>query len=218
MSEGRFLTFEGIEGVGKTTQVARLSRELSAQGIEHEVTREPGGTPLAEKIRNLVLNAGAEGLPDAAELLLMFAARSVHLKNLIEPNLAAGRWVICDRFTDATYAYQGAGRGLSASSIAQLEQLVQGTRRPDLTLVLDVPVELGLERARQRHRAAGGGTPSTADRFEQQRAEFFERVRAAYLARAAAEPQRMAVIDAARSADEVAARIMETLRARSWIS
>jgi dTMP kinase len=216
MSEGRFLTFEGIEGVGKTTQVASLSKILAGEGIAHAVTREPGGTPLAEKIRELVLTAGVEGLPDTAELLLMFAARSVHLKNFIEPNLAEGRWVICDRFTDATYAYQGAGRGLAAQTIAQLEQLVQGARRPDLTLLLDVPVELGLERARQRNRAPAA--PAAVDRFEQQRVEFFERVRAAYLARAAAEPQRMAVIDAARPVDDVAAQIMLMLRARSWIS
>jgi dTMP kinase len=218
MNEGRFLTFEGIEGVGKTTQVARLSAALSTQGVAHVVTREPGGTPLAEQIRDLVLTAGAEGLPDTAELLLMFAARSVHLKNFIEPNLAAGRWVICDRFTDATYAYQGAGRGVATVSIAELERLVQGTRRPDLTLLLDVPVELGLQRAKQRNRTPPGGAPPNVDRFERQRVEFFERVRAAYLARAAAEPQRVAVIDAARSLDEVAGEVIRTLQASKWIS
>jgi dTMP kinase len=214
---GRFLTFEGIEGVGKTTQVARLAQAMADRGIAHVVTREPGGTPLAERIRDLVLTPGAESVPDAAELLLMFAARSVHLENSIEPSLAAGRWVICDRFTDATYAYQGAGRGLAQDDIAQLERLVQGTRRPDLTFLLDVPVYIGLERARARHSRAHGNA-ATADRFERERVEFFERVRAGYLARASAEPARMAVVDATRSEDEVAAQIIGELEARTWIS
>ncbi len=211
---GRFLTLEGIEGVGKTTQVARLSQTLTGLGVAHAVTREPGGTPLAEKIRELVLVPGAEQLPDAAELLLMFAARSVHLENFIEPELAAGRWVICDRFTDATYAYQGAGRGMGVDRIGQLETLVQGVRRPDLTLLLDVPVSIGLARAHARR----AGTLPASDRFEQERGEFFERVRAAYLARAAADPSRMVVIDAARGAAEVTDRILEVLRSKRWIS
>jgi dTMP kinase len=238
---GRFLTLEGIEGVGKTTQVARLSRVFSERAIAHVVTREPGGTPLAEQIRELVLTARTESLPDTAELLLMFAARSVHLANYIEPQLAAGRWVICDRFTDATYAYQGAGRGLGAESIARLESLVQGTRRPDLTLLLDVPVGVGLRRAQARNAGAGalagaargaaeggpavhgsadGGSAlrSPADRFESERVEFFERVRAAYRARAAADPKRMVVIDATADADQVAAQILCTLRDHSWIT
>jgi dTMP kinase len=212
-----FVTFEGIEGVGKTTQLARLSKTLADLNIAHVTTREPGGTPLAEQIRDLVLRADAEELPDTAELLLMFAARAVHLKNFIEPNLAAGRWVLCDRFTDATYAYQGAGRGLGAEIIRALENLVQGTRRPDLTLLLDVPVSVGLHRARERN-AGAGREPRDEDRFEAQRAEFFERVRAAYLARAAAEPMRIVVVDAGASADEVSAAITAALRARTWIS
>ncbi len=211
---GRFITFEGIEGVGKTTQVARLAAQLAAHDIAHLVTREPGGTPLAERIRELVLSPRQEALPSTAELLLMFAARSVHLDNHIEPALDAGRWVICDRFTDATYAYQGAGRGLGTAAIAQLEALVQGTRRPDLTVLLDVPVSVGLDRARRRNVAAG----AAQDRFERERAEFFERVRTAYLARAAAEPARMVVIDAERDVDAVAADITRALEARSWIS
>ena len=216
-ARGRFLTFEGIEGVGKSTQVARLARTLAGRGIAHVVTREPGGTPLAERIRDLVLTPGAERVPDPAELLLMFAARSVHLENWIEPSLAAGRWVICDRFTDATYAYQGAGRGLEQESIAQLERLVQGPRRPDVTLLLDVPVGVGLERARARNSRAPGAS-SAADRFERERVEFFERVRAGYLARASAEPARIVVIDATRSEEEVALAIIGELEARSWIS
>ncbi len=210
---GRFLTIEGIEGVGKTTQVARLSAALSARGIAHVVTREPGGTPLAEKIREIVLdNARDETLPPTAELLLMFAARAVHLANHIEPHLQAGRWVVCDRFTDATYAYQGGGRRLNAEHIRQLETLVQGTRRPDLTLLLDAPVEQALNRARQRN----SGAPT--DRFESERSEFFERVRDAYRARAAAEPARIATIDASQPVEQVARRILELLEARQWIS
>jgi dTMP kinase len=212
MTPGRFLTIEGIEGVGKTTQVARLSQALRERGIAHVVTREPGGTPLAERIRDIVLNARDETLPPKAELLLMFAARAVHLQNLVEPNLAVGRWVLCDRFTDATYAYQGGGRGMSGDDIRVLETLVQGTRRPDLTVLLDAPVEQALRRARQRNAGAA------ADRFESERAEFFERVRGAYRARAAAEPGRIASIDAGESAELVAARILELLRTRAWIS
>jgi dTMP kinase len=208
----RFLTIEGIEGVGKTTQVARLSKTLAERGIAHVVTREPGGTPLAEKIRELVLHPGDESLPPVAELLLMFAARSVHLANHIEPNLRAGLWVVCDRFTDATYAYQGAGRRVNQDDIRYLETIVQGARRPDLTLLLDVPVDVGLERSRKRD--AG----KTLDRFERERAEFFERVRGGYLLRARAEPERMAVIDATASIDDVAARITEVLRFKAWIS
>jgi dTMP kinase len=209
---GRFLTIEGIEGVGKTTQVTRLSQVFTERGIGHVVTREPGGTPLAEKIRDLVLNTRDEALPPIAELLLMFAARAVHLANHIEPLLQAGKWVVCDRFTDATYAYQGGGRGMDSNSIRQLETLVQGARRPDLTLLLDAPVAQGLQRA--RHRNAGAAT----DRFESERADFFERVRDAYRSRAAAEPQRISVIDASQSADRVAADIIGELEARSWIS
>ncbi len=208
----RFVTLEGIEGVGKTTQLRRLSSALTARGVAHVVTREPGGTPLAESIRQVVLTAREESLPPTAELLLMFAARAVHLANHIEPNLRAGRWVICDRFTDATFAYQGGGRQLSAQPIRELERMVQGSRRPDLTFLLDAPVEAALARAAARNAGAA------ADRFERERDEFFERVRSAYLARAAAEPERIVLVDAAQSADEVGARILELLRGRSWIS
>jgi dTMP kinase len=209
---GRFLTIEGIEGVGKTTQVARLSRALTDRGIVHVLTREPGGTPLAESIRDIVLTIRDEALPATAELLLMFAARAVHLTNHVEPHLAAGRWVVCDRFTDATYAYQGGGRRLNSDHIRQLETMVQGARRPDLTILLDAPVEQALQRARQRNPGAA------SDRFESERAEFFERVRKVYLSRAAAEPKRIAAVDASQSADVVAARILELLEERQWIS
>jgi dTMP kinase len=209
---GRFVTVEGIEGVGKTTQVARLAQWLGERGVPHVVTREPGGTALAEKIRDLVLCAREEVLPPSAELLLMFAARAVHLHNHIEPNLRAGRWVICDRFTDATYAYQGAGRGMNRGDIEHLETLVQGARRPDLTVVLDVPVATGL--ARSQKRDAG----KTRDRFEREHAQFFERVREGYLSRARAEPERMVVMDASLPADEVTLGIAALLESKSWIS
>lgn len=212
MMQPRFLTIEGIEGVGKSTQMGRLSAALGGRGVQHIVTREPGGTPMAEKIRGLVLTSEAEPLPPSAELLLMFAARAVHLANLIEPSLAAGRWVLCDRFTDATFAYQGGGRGLDANYIRQLESMVQGRRRPDLTLLLDAPVEVGLARARQRNAFA------PVDRFEQERVDFFERVRTAYLARAAAETTRIAVIDATETQDQVCARMVDVLEERGWIS
>jgi dTMP kinase len=212
VTPGRFLTIEGIEGVGKSTQVARLSRALSERGIAHVVTREPGGTPLAERIRKIVLEVRDEPVPPAAELLLMFAARAVHLTNHVEPSLRRGQWVICDRFIDATYAYQGGGRGLSVDHIRQLETMVLGTRRPDLTVLLDAPVTQALTRAHQRNAGAD------ADRFESERAEFFERVRDAYRARAAAEPNRIAVVDASQSIDAVALQILDLLEGRSWIS
>jgi dTMP kinase len=209
---GRFITFEGIEGVGKSTQVAALAAALSARGIVPVVTREPGGTPLAEKIRALVLEAGREVLPAAAELLLMFAARAVHLANRIEPALREGRWVLCDRFTDATYAYQGAGRGVGDAVIAMLENFVQGERRPDLTFVLDLPVAKALERA---HLRDPGAKP---DRFEVERSEFFERVRKAYFARAAANSARCVVINADQPAAEVSRALLAAIESKQWIS
>jgi dTMP kinase len=211
-ASGRFITLEGIEGVGKSTQVARLSAALKERGIEHVVTREPGGTPLAEKIRQLVLQGDGEAVPPSAELLLMFAARAVHLNNLIQPSLQDGRWVLCDRFTDATYAYQGGGRGMDTADIVRLEAMVQGTLRPDLTLLLEAPIGQSLQRARKRN----ADTPT--DRFEAERAEFFERVAAAYRERAESQPQRVVRIDAAQSADAVTSSILDVLKKRSWIS
>ncbi|WP_432695112.1 dTMP kinase [Marinobacterium sp. YM272] len=184
---GHFITLEGIEGVGKTTNLNYVRAWLEARGHEVVVTREPGGTPLAEQIRELLLTPREEAVSDMTELLLVFAARAQHLHMLIEPALARGAWVLCDRFTDATFAYQGAGRERDAAPIAVLEELVQGLRRPDLTLLLDLPVEVGLARAKAR------GKP---DRIEGEKAAFFERVRASYLARAQQEPDRICVIDA----------------------
>lgn len=211
VARGRFVTLEGIEGAGKTTQVRRIAAYLRQRGVESVTTREPGGTPLAESIRGIVLESRSEALPTTAELLLMFAARAVHLENLIEPCLMRGAWVICDRFTDATYAYQGFGRGIDLESIEALERMVVGARRPDLTVLFEMPVALGLARAAERN---AGSQP---DRFERERADFFERVRAGYLMRASAEPQRFAVIDATGAIDAVTAQICQELEARAWI-
>jgi dTMP kinase len=196
---GCFISLEGVEGVGKSTQLARLEDALLARGYEVVVTREPGGTPLAERIRALVLHDRSEPVPDSAELLLMFAARAVHTENLIRPALARGAVVLCDRYTDATYAYQGGGRGIDDALIDPLASLAQRGLWPSLTLLLDAPVGPALARARAR----AGRT----DRIEGETLAFFERVRARYLARAAAEPTRMRVIDALGSPDEVGARV-----------
>lgn len=189
MSRGRFITLEGIEGAGKSTVAQLASDWLAARGITARVTREPGGTPLAERVRKVVLEKGPESVSPRAETLLMFAARSIHVENLIRPALGRGEWVICDRFTDATRAYQGYGRGMDLAWIEQLAAAVHGDLQPDRTLLLDLPVEVGLSRARGRSGVA-------ADRFEAEKSEFFERVRQGYLALARQEPERVRVIDA----------------------
>lgn len=194
---GKFITLEGIEGVGKSTSMGFLHGRLQARGIDVLMTREPGGTPLAESIRSLVMAPGEETMPAVCETLLMFAARAAHLVNRIRPALEAGRWVLCDRFTDATYAYQGGGRGVPAERIRGLHDWVQAGLDPDLTLLLDAPVTVGLARARVR------GVDSAPDRFERERLEYFERVRAVYLDIARAEPTRVCVIDADRPQPEV---------------
>jgi dTMP kinase len=191
---GRFITLEGGEGVGKSTNLGFVANELRAAGLEVELTREPGGTPLAERVRELIVAPSDENMPPMAELLLVFAARALHIEGRIRPALAAGRWVLCDRFTDASFAYQGAGRGLGDAPVHWLEEQVQGDLRPDLTLLLDAPPEIGLGRAEAR---------GAADRFEQERREFFGRVREGYLARARAEPARFRVIDASMPLAEV---------------
>jgi dTMP kinase len=200
---GRFISLEGIEGAGKSTLARALAATLTARGLAVRLTREPGGTPLAERLRTLVLERGAERISAEAETLLMFAARAVHVENLIRPALAQGEWVLCDRFTDATRAYQGAGRGVDAALIERLAQSVHGTLWPDRTLLLDLPVEEGLSRARRRS-AAG-------DRFEDEDRRFFERVRVRYLALAASEPARVRVLDAAGAPDDVAARALAAI-------
>jgi dTMP kinase len=209
MSRGKFITVEGGEGVGKSTQISALAQLLRARGLEVLVTREPGGTPRAERIRALLLETSEEPMPVSCELLLMFAARATHVENLIRPALARGAWVVCDRFTDASYAYQGAGRGVPNEDIAVLEHLVQRELRPDLTLLLDTPLEVSSARAAARNSHAG-----SADRFEQERREFFERVRQAYLERARLEPNRFVVIDAAVSREAVQQAIQAAVEAR----
>lgn len=201
---GKFLTIEGIEGVGKSTNIAFINEYLAQKEITLLLTREPGGTPMAEEIRELFLSKRDEPVADMTELLLVFAARAQHLSQKIEPALQQGQWVLCDRFTDATFAYQGGGRGLSKELIERLENLVQGERRPDLTLILDVPVEVGLERARNR---------GEMDRMESEEVEFFERVRQSYLDRAAQYPERYRIVDASQTLPGVQKDIASTLDA-----
>ncbi|HXS28311.1 MAG TPA: dTMP kinase [Steroidobacteraceae bacterium] len=203
MSRGRFVTLEGIEGAGKSTVGEFVRNWLISRGIDACLTREPGGTPLAERVRAIVLEPGREPIPPEAETLLMFAARSIHLASLVRPALARGEWVICDRFTDATRAYQGGARGVSGALIEQLAAAVQGDLVPDRTLLLDLPVAEGLRRARSRS--------ARADRFEQEREAFFERVRQSYLELARREPARIRLIDASRPLDEVQGAVARTL-------
>jgi dTMP kinase len=195
---GCFITVEGTEGVGKTTNIAWIRQCLQEHGIEPLQTREPGGTELAEQIRALLLSPRDEKMSELTELLLVFAARAQHLSQKINPALNAGQWVLCDRFTDATYAYQGGGRSLSKQTISTLENLVQGELRPDLVMILDIEPALGLQRARQR------GEP---DRFEQETLAFFNRVRAAYLERAQQNPSRYLIIDASQPLPQVQQQI-----------
>lgn len=190
LTKGQFITVEGTEGVGKSTNMAFIESWLKSAGKELVITREPGGTELGEKLRVVLLDAKEQSMCDDTELLLMFAARAQHIQEVIQPALNSGKWVLCDRFTDATYAYQGGGRGIEMSRIAQLEQWVQGDLRPDMTIILDLPVTVGLERAGKR---------STPDRFELEKHDFFNKVRDTYLARAAAHPDRYRVIDASPS-------------------
>ncbi|PAV27476.1 dTMP kinase [Tamilnaduibacter salinus] len=199
---GCFLTFEGTEGVGKSTQLAFAADWLKARDVDFVVTREPGGTPMAEAIRELLLAPRQEPVDDLTELLLIFSARAQHLSQLIRPHLDAGRWVLCDRFTDATYAYQGGGRGVSMEQIGILETLVQQALRPDHVILLDAPVETGMARARQR---------GDLDRFEREAVAFFERVRAIYHERASQWPDRYHVLDAAQSEIAVSDQLAATL-------
>jgi dTMP kinase len=187
MDTGKFITIEGIEGVGKSSNIAHLTQAIEQRGHTVLTTREPGGTPMAERIRELVAEHGDEAMPDIAELLLVFASRALHVNNVILPALAAGTWVICDRFTDSSRAYQGGGRGLPQENINLLADWVHGDLRPDLTILLDAPVETGMNRAGLR------GSP---DRFEVEKSAFFARARETYLQLASAEPDRFVVVDA----------------------
>ncbi|MBB5188499.1 MULTISPECIES: dTMP kinase [Zhongshania] len=202
-AKGRFITVEGTEGVGKSTNIAFIRQLLDAAGIPYIVSREPGGTPLAEEIRNTLVVPREESMCELTELLLVFAARAQHINQLILPALARGEWVLCDRFTDATFAYQGWGRGLSTDVIASLETMVQGVLRPDCTVLLDAPVDVGMARASER---------GDLDRFEQEKHDFFEKVRDGYLARVAAEPQRFKLIDASADLASVQRDIAAALK------
>ncbi|OQW93133.1 MAG: dTMP kinase [Beggiatoa sp. IS2] len=203
---GCFITLEGIEGVGKTTHTPMLVEFLREQGLTVLSTREPGGTELGEQVRDLLL----QGPPmrGDTELLLMFAARAEHLQQIILPALANGQWVVCDRFTDASYAYQGAGRGVALERIAQLETWVQGNLRPDLTLLLDVDAEIGLQRVRRRY---SWEERIEADRFEREQLTFFQKVRKGYLALAAAQSYRYRTIDATLPVEEVATQLQDVV-------
>jgi len=197
---GRFITFEGIDGAGKSTQIAVVANALRERALPLVITREPGGTPLGEALRDVILH---QPMSIGTETLLMFAARAEHLERVIAPALDAGTWVLCDRFTDATYAYQSGGRGMSVERIAELEQWVHPDLQPDLTLLIDVPPDVAAHRlARARN----------ADRFEAEQVDFFTRVRNAYLERARAEPQRFIVIDGTQPADVIGARLTELMQ------
>ncbi|MDG2337440.1 MAG: dTMP kinase [Gammaproteobacteria bacterium] len=200
---GLFLTLEGSEGVGKSTNIGFITAHLEENGIEYILTREPGGTLIAEEIRELLLAVHDESMSELSELLLIFAARAQHLEAKIEPALAAGKWVVCDRFTDATFAYQGYGRRLSIEKIEQLQTMVQGTLRPDLTIILDLDPSVGMERASNR---------GELDRIEQEQQSFFHRVRQGYLDIAKAEPERCVVIDASKPLEQVKLDLLKVLK------
>jgi dTMP kinase len=201
-SRGKLITVEGQDGAGKSTNIAIIEAVLTEHKIAYVQTREPGGTQFGEAVRDLILGSKDTNFGDMAELLLMFAARAQHIEEVIEPSLSAGRWVVSDRFTDASYAYQGGGRGVSMSIIAEMEQCVQGDLRPDITLLLDLPVALGEQRAGER---------SAADRFEQQQIDFKQRVRDCYLAIAAKDTARVKVVDASQSFETVASAIQRMM-------
>jgi dTMP kinase len=202
----KFITFEGVDGAGKSTHLAWFADALRRRGLDVVVTREPGGTPLGEQLREILLN---QAMSIGTEALLMFASRLEHIEQVIKPSLSAGKWVISDRFSDASFAYQGGGRGLDWDKLKQLEQWVHGDLQPDLTLFFDVPVEV----ARQRLRMSGktGTNNASLDRFEQEQADFFERVRAGYHRRVREKPQRYAVIDGAQTIDEVKHKLEEII-------
>ena len=199
MSQGKFISIEGVEGVGKSTNIEAIKKFLEVKKIDFVVTREPGGTVLSEKIRELLLQVNNEAPGEMTELLLIFASRAQHLEKVIRPALENGIWIICDRFTDATYAYQGGGRGLKTSVIAELESMVLGELRPDLTIILDLDPETGLARAKER---------GELDRFENEKDEFFNKVRSAYLDIARSNPDRCFVIDASQNVEQVSSDII----------
>jgi dTMP kinase len=214
MASGRFITFEGGEGAGKSTQARLLAGRLEGRGIDVVLTREPGGSPFAEQVRDLILRADVAPHPPLAEALLFCAARTDHLEKTIRPALAAGRWVICDRFSDSTRVYQGAAGGVPTDALEALERLVVGPTRPDLTFILDMAPADGLARADARRAPVAQGSETRADAFERRHLAFHERLRAGYAAIAVAEPQRCALIDGAKPVDQVAADVWAETEAR----
>jgi dTMP kinase len=212
---GRFITFEGLDGCGKSTQLAKLATVLRAQGLPVVVTREPGGTPTGEKVRHLLLDTNTSALAPLAELALMFAARAQHIGEVIQPALAEGRVVLCDRFTDSTEAYQGGGRKLGSEAVLALHRILCGNMRPELTILMDSDVAMSVDRAWRRNKTQAGKNSrakSDENRFEQESRAFFGRVRNAYLAIAAREPERMVVVDARGTPDETHRQIVQVVR------
>ncbi len=205
-TRGRFISFEGGEGVGKTTQIQRLAEFLRERGLPVVVTREPGGTTVGERVREILLDRNLPAMHHDTELMLMYAARVEHVRALIQPELAAGHWVLSDRFADASFVYQGVGRGIPAERLAALDEWALQGFRPDLTFLLDMPVEMGMARARKR---------AALDRFEAEDLTFFARIRQGYLTRAATEPERIVVIDACGSEDAIAQAVRQHLVA--WL-
>jgi len=213
MAAGKFITFEGGEGSGKSTQAQRLAALVGAAGIEVVLTREPGGTPFAEQVRNLILSGSTAKHAATAEALLFFAARADHVERLIRPALASGKWVICDRFTDSTRVYQGVAGSVSADAIESLNRIAAGTTQPDLTLLLDIDAAVGLARATERREASGKGSTG-ADPYEKRSLAFHERLRQGYLDVAKSDPTRCQVIDATGTPEAVEQRVRDAVRAR----
>ena len=218
---GRFITFEGLDGCGKSTQLEKLAAVLRAEGLAVVTTREPGGTPTGEKIRNVLLDSATAGLSPFAELALMFASRAQHIKEVIQPGLANGSIVLCDRFTDSSEAYQGGGRKLGSGPILDLHRVICGDLQPELTILMDSDVAASVERARRRNKnkiSENGAGQGDENRFEQESRAFFGRVRSTYLAIAEREPKRVSVIDARGPAEQTHARILDTVRQKLKLS
>jgi len=213
-ARGKFITFEGLDGCGKSTQLEKLSAVLRAEALPVTVTREPGGTPTGDKIRQLLLDTNTSALAPLAELALMFASRAQHIKEVIQPALAQGHIVLCDRFTDSSEAYQGGGRKLGSEPVLELHQILCGDLQPDLTILMDSEVAASVERARRRNKTRAGsrGAESDENRFEQESRAFFGRVRHAYLAIAAREPQRVVVVDARGTPQETHRQIISVVK------
>jgi len=214
LQRGRFITFEGLDGCGKSTQLKKLATVLSAQGLPVVMTREPGGTVTGEKVRQLLLDTNTSSLAPLAELALMFAARAQHIAEVIQPALAEGQIVLCDRFTDSTEAYQGGGRKMGSELVLSLHRMLCGNMWPELTILMDSDVAASVDRARRRNKTQAGRTKSDENRFEQESRTFFGRVRSAYLAIAAREPHRVVVVDARGTPDETHRQIVDVVRGK----